>query len=190
MILCSPLQLTMVCSPLQLMCDITIHPFRAQSQSTPLGPNVLASTHLFLQSMWDRPPNPSPLGPASLLTHRFVSIPLRGTARRLAHRPVSGSNTNCNAPDPPLADIVLFGLSGFHTLINGGLFSSPTNVGHHNPPLRGPASSLALISSSNRCGTAPKSTPFGPSENTGTPPRVYPPPGNSEKADTSSGVWL
>ena len=21
---------------------------------------------------------------------------------------------------------------GFHTLINGGLFSSPTNVGHHN----------------------------------------------------------
>ena len=50
---------------------------------------------------------------------------------------------------------------GFHTLINGGLFSSPINVGHHNPPpLRGPTSSLALFPSSNRCGTAPKSTPL------------------------------
>ena len=77
----------------------------------------------------------------------------------------------CNDQDPPQVDIVLFGLSlsgspsrGFHTLINGGLFSSPTNVGHHNPPpLRGPVSSLALFSSSNRCGTAPKSTPlWGP----------------------------
>ena len=48
-------------------------------------------------------------------------------------------------PDPPLADIVLLGLplkalktrllgGGFHTFINGVLFSSPTNVGHHNPP--------------------------------------------------------
>ena len=51
----------------------------------------------------------------------------------------------CNDPDPLLVYIVLFGLSlsgfktcmlgeGFHTLINGGLFFSPTNVGHHNPP--------------------------------------------------------
>ena len=41
----------------------------------------------------------------------------------------------CNDPDPPLADIKtrLLG-EGFHTLTNGGLFSSPTNVGHHNPP--------------------------------------------------------
>ena len=51
-----------------------------------------------------------PLGPASLLAHRLVSTPLRGTARRLTHRPVSGSDTISNDPDPPLADIVLFGL--------------------------------------------------------------------------------
>ena len=54
-------------------------------------------------------------GLVSLLTHRLVSIPLRGTTRRLAHRPISDSNTICNDPDPPLADIVLFqfSLSGF-----------------------------------------------------------------------------
>ena len=53
---------------------------------------------------------------------------------------------------------------GFHTLINGGLFSSPTNVGtSQSTPIRGPPSSLALFPSSNRCGTAPKSTPlWGP----------------------------
>ena len=62
-----------------------------------------------------------------------------------------GLTIYCKDPDPPLADIVLFGLSlsglpsrqgfqtrllgGFHTLINnGGLFSSPTNVGHHSSP--------------------------------------------------------
>ena len=49
-------------------------------------------------------------GPAFLLVHRLVSTPLRGTARRLAHRPVSDSDTICNNPGPPLADIVLFGL--------------------------------------------------------------------------------
>ena len=41
-------------------------------------------------------------------------------------------------------------------------------------PLRGPASSLSLFPSSNQCGTAPKSTPLGPSVLTSTPPRVYP----------------
>ena len=65
---------------------------------------------------------------------------------------MSGSDTICNNPNPPLGDIVLFGLSlsgfpfraspqdfktrmlgeGFHTLIKGLLFSSPTNVGYHN----------------------------------------------------------
>ena len=72
-----------------------------------------------------------------------IVYPLRGTARRLAHCPVSGSDTICNDPDPPLADIVLFELflsgfpsmtllrKGFHILINDVLFSSPTNVGHH-----------------------------------------------------------
>ena len=106
----------------------------------------------------------------------------------------------CNDPDPPLADIVLFGLSlcpkgfktrlqgeGFHTLINGGLFSSPTNVGHHNPPpfeVQRPRwhSFLPPID------VGPP--PFGASVLTGTSPRVYPPSWNSEKAGTSSDVWL
>ncbi|KAG7028243.1 hypothetical protein SDJN02_09424, partial [Cucurbita argyrosperma subsp. argyrosperma] len=39
------------------------------------------------------PPNSPPLGPASLLAHRLVPTPLWGTTRRLAHRPVSGSDT-------------------------------------------------------------------------------------------------
>ena len=100
------------------------------------------------------PPNPPLFGAqrsywhtAFLLAHHLVSIPLRGTTRRLAYRLVSGSDTICNDPDPPLTYIVLFGLSlsgfpqgfktrllgeGFHTLINGGLFSSPTNVGYHS----------------------------------------------------------
>ena len=57
----------------------------------------------------------------------------------LTHRPVSGSDTIYNNSGSSLADIVLFGFSlsgspqgfktrllgeGFHTLINGGLFSS------------------------------------------------------------------
>ena len=50
-------------------------------------------------------------GPASLLAHRLVSTPLRVTARRPTHRLVTGSDTICNDPNPPLADIVLFGLS-------------------------------------------------------------------------------
>ena len=80
--------------------------------------------------------------------HRHTTrvYPLRGTTRKLAHRLVSISDTVCNDPDPLLADIVLFELSpsgspqdfktrllmeGFHPLINGVLFSSPTNVRHH-----------------------------------------------------------
>ena len=51
------------------------------------------------------------------------------------------SETRCNGPDPPLADIVLFGTS-------------------QSTPLWGPTSSLALVPFSNRCGTAPKSTPL------------------------------
>ena len=58
-------------------------------------------------------------------------------------------NRICNGTNPPLADIVLSGLSlsrfpsrflkrvcgrGFHTLIKGVSFSSPTDVGSHNPP--------------------------------------------------------
>ena len=103
-----------------------------------------------------------------------------------------------NDPDPPLIDIVLFGLSfsgvkthllgeGFHTLINGGLFSSPTNVGHHNPP--------TFEAQRPRChsflppinvGLPPNPPPLGPSVLTCTPSCVYPSLRNSEKADTSS----
>ena len=54
----------------------------------------------------------------------------------------------CNSPSLPLAYIVLFGLSltvikmrllgrSFHTLIKNVSFSSLTNVGSHNHPLRG-----------------------------------------------------
>ena len=68
-----------------------------------------------------------------------------GPARTLEYRPGSGSNTICNSQSPPLADIVLCGLSpqgfktcligrGFHTLIRNASFSSPTNMGSHNPP--------------------------------------------------------
>ena len=56
-------------------------------------------------------------GPASLLAHCLVSTPLRGIARRLAHRPVSGSDTICNVQDSPLANIVLFGLFPFRLLL-------------------------------------------------------------------------
>ena len=87
-----------------------IHPPLGYNPS-PFGTSVLADTLSFLQSMWDRSQIHLLLGPASLLARRLVSTPLRGTARRLTHRPVSGSNTICNDPDPPLADIVLFGLS-------------------------------------------------------------------------------
>ena len=57
-------------------------------------------------SLWD---------PVTLLAHRLVSTPLRGSASSLAHRPVSGSDAIWNGSSPPLADIVFFGfsLSGF-----------------------------------------------------------------------------
>ena len=127
----------MICSPPQLMWDNTIHP--------PSGPSVLAGTLSFLQSMWDRPQIHPLWDPTSFLAHRLVSTPLRRTAKRLTHRPVSGFDTICNDPDPPLVDISLgfpFRASpqgfktrllgeSFRTLINGDLFSSPTNVGHH-----------------------------------------------------------
>ena len=97
------------------MWDITIHPpflfpssnqCRIAPKSTPFGASVLT-------------------GPPPRV------YPLRGIARRLAHRPVSSSDTICNDPNSPLADIILFGLSlsgsfktrllgeGLHTLING-----------------------------------------------------------------------
>ena len=77
----------------------------------------------------------------------------------------------CNDPDPPLVDIVLFGLplkalkrvcqGKVSTPLYMVVCSPPNQCGtSQSTPLRGPASSLALFPSSNRCGTAPKSTPL------------------------------
>ena len=85
------------------MWDITIHLlFGAQRPRW----------HSFL-SPTDVGPSPNhPLwGSTSLLAHHLVSTPLRETTRRLAHRPMSSSDTICNDPSPPLTDIVLFKLS-------------------------------------------------------------------------------
>ena len=59
-----------------------------------------------------------------------------------AHRSVSAYDTICNSPNPPLIDIVLFGLSlkvfkmhmlgrDFHTFLKNASFSSPTYMGSH-----------------------------------------------------------
>ena len=95
------------CSPPKPMWDITIH--------LPSGPSVLADTLSFLQSMWDRRQIHPPSGPNVLTDTLPRATPLRRTARKLAHRPVSSYDTICNDPDLPLTDIVLFelSLSGF-----------------------------------------------------------------------------
>ena len=76
--------------------------------------------------------------------------PLGPLVSFLAHCSVSSSDTNCNSPRPPLADIALFRLlselplkvfkmcllgRGFYTLIKNDLFSSLTDVESHNPLL-------------------------------------------------------
>ena len=88
---------------------------------------------------------PQPIWDLTIYLSSGPSV-LSGPMSLMTHRPVSGSDTICNGPSPPLADIVLFGLSlsglrllgrGFHTLINNALFSSPTDVESHNLPLFG-----------------------------------------------------
>ena len=76
----------------------------------PLGPSVLANTCSFLQSMWT-PTKSTPFGAQRPYWHTSSCLPLWETASSLAHRPVSGSDTICNDPSPPPADIVFFGLS-------------------------------------------------------------------------------
>ena len=123
-------------SPPQPTWDLTIH--------SPSRPSVLVGTRSLLQSKWD-PPNPPPLSPNVLAGTPPRVHPLRGSTSSLAHRPMSSSDTIT-----PFADIVLFEFSlsdfpsrffktrllgrGFHTLINNASFSSPTDVGSHNPP--------------------------------------------------------
>ena len=81
------------------------------SQSTSLrGPASL----LALVSLSNRCGTPqfTPLkGPTSLLAHCLVSIPLWDSTSSLARCPVSGFDTICNDPSPPLVDIILFKLS-------------------------------------------------------------------------------
>ena len=109
--------------------DITIHLHS--------GPSVLAST-LPSSNRRGTTLKSTSLGPAFLLAHRLVSTYLWGTVRRLTHRRVSDSDTICNNPGPEpfrasLQDFkTRFLGEGFNTLINGGLFSSPTNVEHYS----------------------------------------------------------
>ena len=67
------------------------------------------------------------------------------TPTSVSHRLMTSSDTICNNQNPLLADIVLLtGFSqsfemrllrrDFHTLVSNVLFSSPINVGSHNPP--------------------------------------------------------
>ena len=120
------------------MRDITIHPLRGPVSSLTLVP---------FPNRCGTATKSTPFGTSILPGTPPCVYPLRGTARRMTHHPVSGSNTICNDPEPPLEHIVFFGLSllgfpsrlqnrplgeGFHTLIQGVLFSSPTTAGHHN----------------------------------------------------------
>ena len=64
---------------------------------------------------------------------------------------------------------------GFHTLINGVLFSSLTNVRHHNPPPFETQRPLwhSFLSPIN-VGLLPNPPPLGPSVLAGTSSRIYP----------------
>ena len=96
-----------------------------------------------LQSMWDPPIHP-PSGPSVLAGTPPHVHPPSGLSLLVTHSPMSGSDTICNGPSPPLADIVLFRLSlsgfpqGFQNASTRERFphpykesSSPTDVGSH-----------------------------------------------------------
>ena len=74
--------------------------------STSLQKNVSFSSPTDVRSH-----NPPPLGPAFLLAHRLLSTPLRGKTFSLTHRPMSGSDTICNGPSPPLQILSFLGFS-------------------------------------------------------------------------------
>ena len=64
---------------------------------------------------------------------------------------------------------------GFHTLIHDVLFSSATNVGHHNLPPSGPSVLVGTLSFLRSMWDHPQIYPSsGSSVLTGTPPCVYP----------------
>ena len=118
------------------------------SQSTPsLGLNILADMTLVPFSRCETPQSAFFHGLVSLLAHRLVFTPLWGSAASLTYRPVSGFDTICNGPSPPLAYIVFFGLIFPQDFLNEStrerfphvykecfvLF--PTDMGSHNPPI-------------------------------------------------------
>ena len=119
------------------------------------------------------PPNHPLQGPVSLLAHRLVSTPLRGSDSSLAHHPVSSSDTICNKPKPTSSKYCPFWAFPFGLPFN--VFKTRERFPHpykecfvllpnrcgisQSTPFRGPASSLALVPFSNRCRT-PQSTPF------------------------------
>ena len=158
---------------------------------------------------------------------RSQFTPFRGPASSLA---LFDLKTICSPPRS-MWDITIYPISG-------PMFSSPINVGHHNPPLSGPsvlvgtlcpqihpslglsvltgtppppanvghhnpllsvpsvlAGTLSFLQSMwdsflppINVGLPPNPPPLEPSVLTGTPPRVYPPSWNSEKADLQS-MW-
>ena len=81
-------------SSLQPMWNLTIHPLHDPSSS--LAQCTVPTFLLRLNVFASTPPS----------VH-----PLRGSASSLAHHPVFGSDTICYRSNPPLANIVLFGLS-------------------------------------------------------------------------------
>ena len=160
-----------VCSPPQPMWDITIHP--------PSRPSVLAGTLSFQQSMWDRPQIHPFFGAQRPYWHTASCLPPFGEQREGRHivrEP--GSDTICNDPDPPLADIVL--------LSNQCGTSQST-------PLRGQRPRWHSFLYPIYVGPPPNPPPFGASVlaflypiDVGPPPN--PPSGPSVLADTRSFI--
>ena len=129
----------MFCSPSQPIWDLIIHPL--QGPASWLTLDLFSNRCGTLQST-------SFLGPVSLLAHRLLSTPFRGSTFSLTHRPVSGSDTIWNSPKPtasrycplwvfpfelPLKVFKMHLLGrGFHTRVKNISFSSPNDVGSHN----------------------------------------------------------
>ena len=88
------------CSLSQPMWDLTIH--------SPLVLSVLASTHSFLQLIWDNPIHP--LWAQYPYWHTTSCPPPFGARLPCWHHPMTNTDTICNSSSPPLIDIVPFKL--------------------------------------------------------------------------------
>ena len=128
--------------------------------------------------------------PVSLLAHRLVSTPFRAQPLLADTSPGVWLWYHLYQPKPTASKYCPlwafpFGLPlkvskthllgrGLHTLIKNASFSSPTDVGSHNPPPSEPkvlASTRSLLQSMWDPSIHP---PSGPSVLTSTPPRVHP----------------